>query len=212
MPDRVSVAGGVYMLHGDGRDFSSNSDPAASRGYIWISVDDGKVVSQMNQTGYIEAEMGNDPTMNDDWAGPVQVGENIRWTGPSSQNQWTVTRGEAGEFTVSYDLVLAGTLENVAPHINGTITFQPNGKGGYTASGARDGFPWAEAYYHDGRGNVQTIFRRPAINGDPENLNAIENPQPWTKPFYKGRDLVLNRFWNQFIQRRYPQKDIIEAQ
>jgi hypothetical protein len=67
----------------------------------------------------------------------------------------------------------------VAPHINGTITFQPDGQGGWQSSFTRDGFPWAEAYYHDGKGNVQTIFQDPAVRGNPHDLFAIEPGMNW---------------------------------
>lgn len=168
------IAAGDKVLHGDGRDFSSDSDPAASRGYVWIPTGDPtQAETHMNQTGYIEyTQVYCAADCSSSY--PIKLQESIRWEGPSSQNTWTVTPGDNGAINVSYDLVLAGDLEQTAPHINGTITFLPDGKGGYTAFGERDGFPWAEAYYHDGKGNVQTIFQQPAINGDPLDLYAIE--------------------------------------
>src|SRR5690606_10020391 len=85
-----------------------------------------------------------------------------------------------GQITVTYDLVIAGHLEQISAHINGTITFIPDGQGGFTSSGLRDGYPWAEAYYHDGQGNVLTIFQRDAIDSNPNNLGAIELT-PWQR-------------------------------
>ncbi len=41
------------VLHGDGRDFSSNSDPARSRGYMWIKLDASTAELHVNPTGYI---------------------------------------------------------------------------------------------------------------------------------------------------------------
>jgi hypothetical protein len=154
----------------------------------------------MNQTGYIVY----------DTEGYLPIGQHIDWEGPSPQNLWPVSPGGDGEYTVRYDLVLAGILENIAPHINGTIRFRPDGKGGYGAIGVRDGFPWAEAYYWDGQGNVQTIFQRPALpnSTDPsENLNAIENPIPCWNLLYHGRDIVANKFIVQSIRKSYPQID-----
>ena len=202
-PDAVPA--GLWLLHGDGRDFSSNSDPGASRGYLWLSVVDGKKDPHMNLTGYIYDYMG------EYWTGPLPY---VKWFEPSSQDKWTVLPGSDGEYAVTYDLVLAGYLENIAPHINGTIRFRPDGKGGYGAIGVRDGFPWAEAYYWDGQGNVQTIFQRPALHndsGDAENLNAIENPVPWcslANLAYHLRDLTLNVGLNQLLLDRIPQKDV----
>jgi hypothetical protein len=97
---------------------------------------------------------------------------------------------------LNYDLVLSGPLDgfgllngtaSIAPHINGSITFVPDGKGGYSARGERDGFPWAEAYQHDGKGGIKTIFKRPAVRGTPEDLNAIENDYGLSKPFHTIR-------------------------
>jgi hypothetical protein len=203
-PSSVDVAGGAETLHGDGRGFSSNSDPSKSRGYIWISVSEDKQQSSMSPTGYLfdGIEHIDKPSGNAFWKMPGHT----EWVEPSSQNVWTVTRGKHGEVTVTYDLVLAGFLQDIAPHINGTITFWPDGQGGYEAEGERDGFPWAEAYYHDGKGRVKTIFQRPAINGDPENLNALGDGfiqgmfHPF-RPFYLGRDL--------FFASKNPQVDYI---
>ena len=78
---------------------------------------------------------------------------------------------------VSYDVVISGPLEGIAPRLNGTVRFTPNASGSYDYSFERDGFPWAEAYYHDGTGQVHTIFRDPAVRGNPHDLFAIErNP------------------------------------
>ena len=186
-PDRVSALGST--LHGDGRDFSSNSDPGASRAYIYIPVGDpNQWEAHANQTGYIVPVYG----AGGDYTPPEIIGETIMWTGPSSRNKWTVTPFENSDIAVTYDLVLAGNLEDKAPHINGTILFKPNGSGGYNTFGYRDGFPWAEAYYYDDQGNVQTIFQRPALsgtNGDPFDLYAIERYDSY--PFHDFGKFVL---------------------
>ena len=98
----------------------------------------------------------------------------IAWFEPSKENKWEVTRNEQGDITVQYDLVFSGILEGSAPHINGSIIFHKDQQGRYKVNGERDGFPWAEAYYHDGKGNTSTIFRRSAIRGTPNDLRAIE--------------------------------------
>jgi RHS repeat-associated protein len=156
----------LSTLHGDGRDFSPDSDPKASRVWVWISVDQAKHTVGVNPTGYYKDG-------------------SIEWTPPSAQNKIEVSRGREGEINVSYDLVLSGKLEDIAPHINGSITFVPDRKkGGYTAYGERDGFPWAEAYYHDGKGRVQTIFQRPALRGNPHDLKALETYDFSKKPLH----------------------------
>ena len=101
-----------------------------------------------------------------------------------------------------HDLVVSGPLDkmNAAPHINGAMTFRPDGKGGWQSSFTRDGFPWAEAYYHDGKGNVQTIFQDPAVRGNPHDLFAIE-PGEWNifkqgaYRFEKGVQVGPWRIW-----------------
>jgi hypothetical protein len=188
-PDRVAALG--YTLHGDGRDFSSDSDPGASRGYIWIPVaDPSQWEAHMNQTGYIRPLYGD----QNDWGVPAELGEWVDWKGPSEHNKWIVTADDKGEIIVRYDLIIAGDLESTAAHINGVVIFLPNGDGGYHVVGDRDGFPWAEAYYYDGKGHVQTIFQRPALsgnNGDPFDLFAIE---PYTSNLF--HDLGKTLFGN----------------
>ena len=102
---------------------------------------------------------------------------------PSQRNSWRIRTNPTGSITLSFDLVISGILDltDSAPHINGTVTFSPNGNGGFDYSFIRDGFPWAEAYYHDGNGRVQTIFQDPAIFGNPYDLFAIEPNISWQR-------------------------------
>ncbi len=179
-PPRVSA--GPFTLHGDGRGFSSNSDPSQSRGYTWIDTNTGEAETHMNPSGYI-------------YPASIAGHEAYVWTEPSEKNTWSVSKGEDGSITVQYDLVVSGPLDKMdaAPHINGTMTFRPDGKGGWDSSFIRDGFPWAEAYYHDGKGKVQTIFQDPAVRGNPHDLFAIE-PGKWNV-FKAG---AYN--WNKYIK------------
>ncbi|MCB9121795.1 MAG: RHS repeat-associated core domain-containing protein [Caldilineaceae bacterium] len=158
-----TINAGPLTLHGDGRDFSSNSDPGASRGYIWIPLADPQnYVAHMNPSGYIF---------------PGQT----TYFPPSDQNDWYVTPITDGTILVRYDLVISGPLEwfETAPHINGSIAFQRDCWGDFVYFVfVRDGFPWAEAYYHDGKGNVSTIFQDPAVRGNPYDLFAIEPDMP----------------------------------
>lgn len=166
-PARVDIIPGVIQVHGDGRTFSSNSDPSASRGYIYIPLNDPTHPEiHMNRSGYFI------PADDSDLSG-------IYYYEPSDKDKWTVTVSEDGSITATYDLVISGPLDKfgVAPHLNGTVTFTPNADGGFNYTMDRDGFPWAESYYYDGQGNVITIFQDPAVRGNPYDLFAIE-PQP----------------------------------
>ena len=179
------IAAGPVIVHGDGRDFSKDSNPAESRAWVWIStVEKDKVILGMNPTGYV-------------------FGDHIAWVSPAADNKLEAKRSDTGAIEVSYDLVLSGFLQDIAPHINGWISFEPDEKAGrYVAYGERDGFPWAEAYYHDGKGRVQTIFQRQAIRGNPDDLDAIEKQYgPLEKPGHWLR--------RKFISDKQPRRDEI---
>ena len=105
-PERVTA--GPFTLHGDGRSFDSNSDPAQSRGYVWISLASNQVETHMNPSAYI-------------FPASVAGHEAYVWTEPSERNTWSINRGEHGEVNVQYDLVISGPLDwtGTAPHING---------------------------------------------------------------------------------------------
>jgi RHS repeat-associated protein len=180
-PETVSPGG--ITVQGDGRTFSNNSDPSQSRGYLWIHTESGKISWQMNPTRYVVAASDDSlPSAATGWGPPfgspilagAGSGEMVIRVSPSADNQWTVIPGENGEFLVQYQLPIAGILESVSPAIHGSLVFYPDGDGGYQAVGRRDGFPWAEAYFHNGQGDVQTIFQDPAIRGNPHDLYAIE--------------------------------------
>jgi RHS repeat-associated protein len=189
-----TIAAGPYLLHGDGRTFDSNSAPAASRGFIWIPVaEPANFHAQMNPSGYIGYE--------------GYMKEVTQFYAPSTENKWSVSSGRNGTIHVEYDLVISGPLNFFAPHINGTVHFVPNQDGSYEALFERDGFPWAEAYYHNGKGEVRSIFKAPAVRGDPEDLNAVEKSYGFLeKPGHWLRRSPLN-----FIKRPdpYPQIDTL---
>jgi hypothetical protein len=180
-PSRIDVVPGVIEVHGDNRTFSNNSDPADSRGYIWLKIKDPDSCGfQMNPSGYLIPPGGN---MYGIW-----------YTAPSQRNSWTVKSSATGSITFSFDLVISGVLDltNAAPHINGTFTFTPNINGGVDYSFTRDGFPWTEAYYHDGNGGVQTIFQDPAVFGNPYDLFAIEPNISWQRRIIRRSQEVIN--------------------
>jgi RHS repeat-associated protein len=154
----ATLRAGPFTVHGDGRTFDSDSAPGASRGYIWIDLETLEPRAFMNSSGYVR-------------------GDNIQWFDPLESNEWVVSvNAEEGSVSIVYDLALSGYLAwgGTAPHIDGEITFwYSDSQGVYDYEFTRDGFPSAEAYYHDGEGHVQVIFQDPAVNGDPFDLNAI---------------------------------------
>jgi RHS repeat-associated protein len=191
-----TIAAGPITVHGDGRGFSNASDPAASRGFIWIPVAEPQNFhAQMNPSGYLASVSLPLSTAPQGPAAltPARVIEGMLYFPPSAENRWTVKEGANGAIEVSYDLVISGPLEwsGAAPHINGTVRFTPNRAGSFDASFERDGFPWAEAYFHDGKGKVQTLFRDPAVRGNPHDLFAIEPNLPLQKAFVRWAQGLL---------------------
>ena len=214
----VPVTGTPFLLHGDGRRFSSNSKPDQSRGYIWINTDTGYAEPHMNPTGYIIVApvpvcvlpINGDGTVEQPRLEQGSIrggagGGSIDYFAPSWYNSWKVTKYQQNRIQVEYDLVLSGYLEDVAPHINGTITFYRNETGGYNAYGERDGYPWAEAYFHH-NGVAETIFQRRAVGPDPEDLNAIEGEyRQWLFGIRGGRvGYEIRKQW----AKKNPQKDV----
>jgi RHS repeat-associated protein len=193
-----TIAAGPMTVHGDGRGFSSASDPAASRGYIWIPVAEPQNFhAQMNPSGYLAPATLPLSTASQ---GPVALtpakAEGMLYFPSSAENRWTVEGQANGVIEVSYDLVISGPLEwsGAAPHINGAVRFTPNRSGGYGYAFERDGFPWAEAYYHDGKGKVQTIFRDSAVRGNPYDLFAIEPEAGFLKRISWTSEWLKNGF------------------
>jgi len=158
---RTISAGGVFTLHGDGRDFSSDSPLDASRGYVWIDLGTREAEPHVNPTAYI-----------------FHAGPDIYayiWHEPSPKNRWSLNNLADGSISLEYDLVVSGYLDwtGAAPHINGSFRFR-EGEGYIDYSFMRDGFPWAEAYYYDEQGNANVIAQDPAVRGNPFDLFAIE--------------------------------------
>ena len=185
-----SIYAGPLEVHGDGRSFDNDSHPAASRGYAWISLDQDETVTHMNPSGYylpVLTYAGNQTTPRVGSTPALAVNEELVWFPPSDKNTWAVSRDEHGAIIVSYDLVISGPLDwtGAAPHINGIIRMAPDGQGNWNYSFTRDGFPWAEAYYHDGKGGVQTVFQDPAVRGNPHDLFGIEPNPSWAADYIK---------------------------
>jgi len=159
-----TVQAGPLTVHGDGRSFQSDSDPGASRGYIWIDIESGEWETHMNPSGYATPGHQFAPVPN-----------SFVYFEPSESNVWDVSI-DGNLITVSYDLVISGPLEwgpGIAPHINGVVQFTVNEDGTISFAFERDGFPWAEAYLYEGN-QTEIIFRDPAVRGDPHDLFGIE--------------------------------------
>jgi hypothetical protein len=178
-PPELTVALGdiqIARLHGDGRGFSANSDPSQSRMWVYVPTEGDIAYYSVNPSGQWQGlRPYSVPGSENVTTGWNYEPEGWIWTAPSGANQLSISRSKSGEITIEYDVVISGVpLEWGASHINGRVTFTPQGKFGYTADVDRDGFPWAEAYYHDGQGHVRTIFQDAAIGGNPHNLGAYE--------------------------------------
>lgn len=126
----------VGPLKGDGRGFSSSSDPSRSRVWLHIDVENRTWSARVNPT----------------------CSTSGKCAAPLSTNQIGVTFGDGGGFTVSVNA--KNSMLSIAPAINGSFTFTPDGRGGFTTSGNRDAFPSAEAYLWRG-GQPTTLFQRP---------------------------------------------------
>lgn len=84
---------------------------------------------------------------------------------------------------VSYHVVISGPLEFIptAPHIDGYMGLVVDNEGNIEFSFYCAGYPWADAYSHDGKGNVETIFTDPAARADPFDLYTIEAMTLWKR-------------------------------
>ena len=134
-----TAAGG--LLKGDGRDFSTYSIPTQSRAYAIIDPNNETVRTVVNQSCWGDGS-GCAPSIN-------------------SAGDFTVTRNENGGYQLHVDIMNSKIL---GPSINAEITIDPDGKGGYKASGLRDGYPWAEGYYYREDGTIDVLFKKPGTS------------------------------------------------
>ena len=134
------------QLQGDGRGFSSSSDPAQSRAYVIIDPrKDERVFGTV------------DPSC-DGGGGDCK---------PSVNSQW--------DFVAEYDgnggYNIHASIVNSkvpGPKIDANFSIVPDGNGGYRATGTRDGYPSVEAYHYRTDGTVQTILQQ--REGKPREL------------------------------------------
>jgi len=142
---------------GDDRDFSSNSDPDASRAWVWIDASTGEIINQ-----------GIHETCNS-WsqcAGPIDD-EGFY------QNSIETKLHEDGSIKLTYSMLCAGLRCAVAPGPDGEIEFIKNDDGSYTSKGSIDAFPNVEAYYYqDIEASPETLFRHQFVSQE-ELLEGI---------------------------------------
>src|SRR5262249_45830668 len=127
------------------------------------------------------------------------LGQEVGPFEPPPGNRVQVFRGDDATIRVTYDVSISGPIEGTAPRLNGEVTFTPDGQGGYTTSGRRDGFPWMEAYYVDARGTATRLAERPALRGDPMDLHAIEEQRSFLG--------TLHYEWNRRVLGNPPRSD-----
>ncbi len=133
-------------LKGDGRGFSSDSDPAQSRAYVHVDIANKTFTSHVNPT--------------------CTTGGSC--AAPSASNRLNVTFSDDGSFTLSASL--QNSVIPLSPSIDADVTFSPKSEGSYTASGSRDAFPAFEAYHYR-NGQATTIVQRPEFT--PWNLIPV---------------------------------------
>jgi RHS repeat-associated protein len=68
--------------------------------------------------------------------------------GPSSSNSHSLQVCEDGSFTLRFSLYDGAAP--IAPDLNGSVTFTPDGKGGFTTSGTTSAFPSSDIYQRQG--------------------------------------------------------------
>jgi RHS repeat-associated protein len=131
-------------LKGDNRGPSPHSSPSQSRAYVIVDPSNPEAAT---------------PVIN-----PTCTSRG-RCAAPSARNTFDITSDGAGGFNLEMSLVNSAVP---GPRIDASIHFTPDGQGGYQASGTRDGYPSAEAYYYRKDGSVQTIFEQK--EGSPRQL------------------------------------------
>ena len=157
---------------GDGRGFSSDSDPTKSRGYVYIYLDekdsecnvatqmflnDSETIFRTFEANYAQSNFNVTTDLDN---GEIKVVYTLRngFTAEAYENSKraeesylecnrTLGHGKCGAF-----LPFEGPLARAAiPDINGTIILNPNLFGGYDVFVDRDPYPWLEIYqYQDG--------------------------------------------------------------
>ncbi len=148
IPSKTALGG---YLKGDGRGFESGSHPRQSRAYAIIDPER--------------------PGMSMTVVNPTCRGNNSGCKGSTnSADKFTVTPTDNGGFHIHVDLKNSKTPGAVTPAINAEIDIKPDGSGGFTATGVRDGYPAAEGYYTKPDGSTQVLFQKGA--GGAESLGG----------------------------------------
>jgi len=118
--DLFIAARRVGPLRGDGRGFDSDAGPTRSRAQI--------IITPSNLTGSYAT------------ISPTCV-TGAGCFAPRSDNGLKITAGEGGSFTVTFNLKNSAAPFGASPDIDGSVTFTPDGNGGFTTTGDISAFP-----------------------------------------------------------------------
>lgn len=93
---------------------------------------------------------------------------------PYKSNNVSIAAGKGGSITVKYNAEDSAGY-GLAPELNGSITFTPDGKGGWTTSGNRDNYPNLGIYQRT-NGAWKTLQERP---GAQDLMGPARMAAPW---------------------------------
>jgi hypothetical protein len=108
---------------GDGRGFEPNATPSQSRVQV-VASGDGTITF-----GHVSGSCG-----------PLGCSDPLPFL-PSLGNDITSEKHGNGSFTINVHAVNSAFPGGLAPAIDASVTFRPDGKGGFTTSGNRDAMP-----------------------------------------------------------------------
>lgn len=113
-------------FRGDNRGFDANAPASASRLQVVVGPDG-------NMTANVSGSCGP-----------------FGCKGPRSDNKISLTKGNNGSFIVNVRAKNSAVPGGLAPAIDASVIFTPNGKGGFTMSGDRDAMPSLGIYQRSG--------------------------------------------------------------
>ena len=134
---------------GDNRDFDANAPADKSRAQVVVNADG------MLSSAHVSPSTG--PLGGKHAALPFA---------PEGPNRTRVDRARDGSFTVTVSLKNSALPLGAGPAINASVTFTPDGRGGFTTSGNRDAMPSLGIYQRvNGRWQELPGGRRPEKGG-----------------------------------------------
>ncbi|MFZ2488336.1 MAG: hypothetical protein WAZ19_09460 [Anaerolineae bacterium] len=146
----------LVFFQGDGRDFSSASDKHGSRFWLWLNANTGEIIERyVHPTQRVSGPNGE--PIGDPSPPRNQPHDNELLERLLGSNQFATTRSDDGSITLSYHVVCSDPICNNGLAPDGVITFRPDGRGSFAASGKVNQFPNLEAY-HWNDGTLQGDF------------------------------------------------------